>query len=290
MAPRISVLIPAHQAQDWIERAIASAWNQTVPPDEVIVGDDGSLDATASKAEAAGATVLRLPKANGAVARNRAAELARGDVLFFLDADDWWAPEKIERHLEVWSREDPSFVVDVAQKVRPDGAHAGLLGEGAEGPVPWEAYLSWQTWTSGSSFSVPKARYEALGGFNESLVSQQDVDFWVRCAHRFGPAHRLADPQTFYRLSPGGVSKKPRDVEANLHRLFEGWPFASETQKTDFRRLMLLTAAGFSRFPEALRYYRLAGWPMGSLKFWRSMARSLVRTARQAPVRESGRK
>lgn len=275
MQQSVSVIIPAHNAQATIERALASAREQTRPPEEIVVGDDGSTDDTALLAERAGARVLRLGKGNGAIARNRAVEAATGDLLLFLDADDAWEPGKVAAHLDAWSRGEPSFVFDYATRLRPDGVSDGFLGQGAEGPVEWEAFLEWTTWTSGSSFSVPRSRYVEMGGFREELVSQQDVDFWMRCAAQYGPAHRIGRPLTRYQLSPGGVSKNPTSVEANLRTLLAGWTFASAEQKQAFFTLMALTAAGFTPFPRSLRYLSLAGWPLHRPKFWRALARSL---------------
>lgn len=274
-ADRLSVIIPAYNAGQTIEQAIRSAFEQDPRPDEVIVGDDASTDDTATVAERAGATVLRLPKGNGAIARNRAVEVATGDLLLFLDADDWWVPGKVRAHVDAWERHDVGFVVDVATKTR-HGAEEGLLGDGPEGLVPWEEYLVWTTWTSGSSFSVPRERYLQLGGFNESLVSQQDVDFWVRAAHAYGGAYRIGQSYTRYRLSPGGVSKQPKDVQANLQRVLNNWPFASKKQKREFFVQMALTAAGFSRFPKSLEYLKLAGWPIWRGKFYRALGRSIL--------------
>lgn len=271
----VSVVIPAFNAEATIARAVGSAWAQTRRPDEVIVADDGSSDGTAAAAERAGATVLALPHANGAVARNRGVDAASGELVFFLDADDAWTPHKVSAHLEAWGTHEASFVYDVATQVRPDGTRAGPMGAGGDGQVPWEAFLQWTTWASGSSFSVPKATYAAVGGFREELVSQQDVDFWVRTAEAYGPAWRLSASHTLYQLSPGGVSKTPLAVSQNLRTLLEGWPFATESQKREFFVLMALTAAGFTPFPRCVEYLRLAGWPVHRPKFWRAIARSL---------------
>ena len=271
----VSVVIPAFNAEATIARAVASAWSQTRRPDEVIVADDGSSDGTALAAESAGATVLRLPHANGAVARNRGVDAARGELLFFLDADDVWTPHKVSAHLDTWAAHEVSFVYDVATQVRPDGTRAGLMGAGGEGPVPWESFLQWTTWASGSSFSVAQERSIAVGGFREELVSQQDVDFWVRVASEFGPAWRVSASHTLYQLSPGGVSKTPFAVSKNLETLLAGWPFASDQQKREFFVLMALTAAGFTPFPRCLEYLGLAGWPVLRPKFWRAIARSI---------------
>jgi cellulose synthase/poly-beta-1,6-N-acetylglucosamine synthase-like glycosyltransferase len=89
-APDISVVIPAFQASATIERCVVALGGQTLPREqyEIIVVDDGSSDATASRAEKAGARVLRLDRNMGpAAARNAGVAIARGEIVVFTDAD-----------------------------------------------------------------------------------------------------------------------------------------------------------------------------------------------------------
>ena len=95
--PTVSVVVAAYDEEEHIGRLLDSLQRQTLPPDEVIVADDGSRDATATVAERSGARVLRLPHRGPAAARNAAAREAGGDVLVFLDGDMSCAPEFIER-------------------------------------------------------------------------------------------------------------------------------------------------------------------------------------------------
>ncbi|MBN1426679.1 glycosyltransferase [Candidatus Fermentibacteria bacterium] len=85
----ISVIIPAYNAEDTIERALRAVHNQTVPRDsfEIIVVDDGSTDATATIAASLADRVLSQTRSGPAAARNHGAEAARGDVLVFTDSD-----------------------------------------------------------------------------------------------------------------------------------------------------------------------------------------------------------
>jgi hypothetical protein len=95
----VSVVIPAFNAAEWLDASIASVRAQAYQPIEVIVADDGSSDATASKAEALGARVVRTAGAGPGGARNAGIEAARGEFLQFLDADDMIAPGKIARQV-----------------------------------------------------------------------------------------------------------------------------------------------------------------------------------------------
>lgn len=95
--PSVSVVVAAYNEEEHIARLLVSLREQTLPPIEVIVADDGSQDRTAEIAEAEGATVLRLDHRGPAAARNAGARAASGEVLAFLDGDMACAPEYIER-------------------------------------------------------------------------------------------------------------------------------------------------------------------------------------------------
>jgi glycosyltransferase involved in cell wall biosynthesis len=95
LAP-ISVVIPAYNAEDFIGEAINSVHAQTLSVSEIIVVDDGSSDRTSSIAESLGALVIRRPNRGVSAARNVGIRAATKPWIAFLDADDLWAPEKIE--------------------------------------------------------------------------------------------------------------------------------------------------------------------------------------------------
>ena len=99
VAPTISVIVPAFRSEATLGRAIESVLRQTHPAFEVVVVDDGSDDGTAAVAQAFGAPVrvLRQPNGGTASARNHGVREARGDVVCFLDADDSYAPQRLEQ-------------------------------------------------------------------------------------------------------------------------------------------------------------------------------------------------
>ena len=103
--PKISVIIPAYNVESYIVQAIDSALQQTERNLEVIVVDDASTDKTLATVQSIQDTRLQVlinPDNLGAAAsRNLATEAARGEWIAFLDADDWYAPERLEKLLEV---------------------------------------------------------------------------------------------------------------------------------------------------------------------------------------------
>src|ERR1700734_3340325 len=97
MSPLVSILIPCFNAKQWIAQAIESALQQTWPEKEVIVVDDGSTDGSLGVIKRFEGRVRweTGPNRGGNQARNRLLELARGEWLQYLDADDYLLPDKV---------------------------------------------------------------------------------------------------------------------------------------------------------------------------------------------------
>ncbi|BAL75561.1 glycosyltransferase family 2 protein [Bradyrhizobium cosmicum] len=121
---RVSVVIAAYNAQGYIAEAIESVLGQTVPPDEVIVIDDGSTDGTRSVLERFAGRIVALTQGNSgqAVAVNQGLALARGELIGFCDADDLWTARKQELQLARLERDGELDAVfgKVQQFVSPD--------------------------------------------------------------------------------------------------------------------------------------------------------------------------
>ncbi len=100
-SPRVSVVIPVHNGEQYLAEAIESVLEQTSPPFEVLVVDDGSTDASAALADRYRPQVrcTSQPHAGAGSARNRGIALTSGEYLAFLDADDLWAPTKLARQI-----------------------------------------------------------------------------------------------------------------------------------------------------------------------------------------------
>ena len=109
----VSILIPCFNAERWVAQAIESALSQTWPEKEVILVDDGSADASLTIIKTFGDRIRWVsgPNRGSNVARNRLLEIARGDWLQYLDADDHLLPDKIERQLEFLAAHPDTDVV-----------------------------------------------------------------------------------------------------------------------------------------------------------------------------------
>src|SRR2546421_5434831 len=109
----VSAVIPVYNGETYVAEAIASTLNQTRPPIECIVVDDGSTDATRAVVGAFSEPVVYVRQARGGVsaARNRGARLARGQLVGFLDHDDVWLPTKLERQFEALQKQDAAMAL-----------------------------------------------------------------------------------------------------------------------------------------------------------------------------------
>ncbi|WBL76373.1 glycosyltransferase family 2 protein [Bradyrhizobium xenonodulans] len=120
----VSVVIAAYNAEAYIAEAIESVLGQTVPPDELIVVDDGSRDGTRSVLDRFGSRIIALTQENSgqAVAVNKGLALARGELIGFCDADDLWTARKLEMQLALLEhdRSVEAAFGKVQQFVSPD--------------------------------------------------------------------------------------------------------------------------------------------------------------------------
>ncbi len=204
MKPRFSVVIPAYNASATLERAIDSVCAQTRPAHEIIVVDDGSSDTTSDVAHKFGAriTLIRQDNAGVAAARNAGARMATGDWLAFLDADDWYAPDRLRLHAD-WIADDPGLdfltgdyeyrdetgrllgtsLAQHASGRRIIEQAAGATQIVMERAEDLEAFVA-DHFGDTHTLSVPRAVFVELGGYPAGFKVCEDVHLLVRLVAR----------------------------------------------------------------------------------------------------------
>jgi glycosyltransferase involved in cell wall biosynthesis len=169
---RFSVVVPAHNEELLVPNglaAIAAASARSSGEVEVIVVANRCTDATATLAQDAGAVVVESDARNISAVRNAGAAAATGDVIVTIDADCVMSPStfnEIERALAT------GRYVGGAVKVRPERTSPGIRAT-----IAVVAVTMFLTRLGGGMFWCPRADFEAIGGFDETLLLAEDLDF-----------------------------------------------------------------------------------------------------------------
>ena len=224
--PKFSVIIPAYNAAATLARALDSVLAQTYAAHEIIVVDDGSTDASAAVAAGYGDKIRYLRQDNGGVsaARNRGAQAASGDWLAFLDADDWYYPDRLKWHAE-WIARDPAldFLTgdyeyrDVSGKLLSrsmQGKSSGramldkaagkreVVMEGAE----FEAFVA-DHFGDTHTLSLPRATFLELGGYPPGFKVCEDVHLLTRLVARSRRAGVICEPLAVYLIHSASATR-----------------------------------------------------------------------------------
>lgn len=194
-APLVSVVMPTYHRGDTLKRAIASVLGQTYRNLELIVvndnGDDGRFtpivrEIVASFVKSDGRLRLLEPSVhkNGAFARNRGVEASSGELLAFLDDDDWWEPEKIELQVNAFSKlSDEWGVVSCRVKRYCGNKLLSVLPKHHDGHVYKDVMLIVSDFPTGT-LMIRRPLFEEVGGFDESLVRHQDIQLLIELTYR----------------------------------------------------------------------------------------------------------
>lgn len=184
--PLISVVIPTYNRAAWVGGAVESVLSQTYPYVQCVVVDDGSEDDTprALKSFADRVDVVRTAHQGVAHARNAGLRRARGDYIAFLDSDDRFLPQKLEKQL--------AYVQEKGVLVSQTGEiwyRGGRRVHPAKRHVPDEGWLFERSLRmvviSSSSAMLHRRVVEQVGFFDEALPVCEDYDYWLRVTARF---------------------------------------------------------------------------------------------------------
>ena len=198
---KVSVVIPAYNAERYLADALESVAAQTRQPEECLVVDDGSTDATATVARSF-PFVRYLQKANGgdASARNRGVEEAVGDVVAFLDSDDVWRPGKLEKQMALFETNPSLGMVYCGVEVVDDRLnHLETLRPAPAAVAFRNTLLVEKPYMTGvGSTGVVRTEIASRTRFDERLRASADWAFACRVAFRHEVAP-VEEPLALYR-------------------------------------------------------------------------------------------
>jgi glycosyltransferase involved in cell wall biosynthesis len=219
---KVTIAIPAYNAELWLRDTLNSAVAQTLPAHEIIVVDDGSRDRTEEVARSFGDKVRYIRQQNQGVstARNTAVREATGDWIAFLDSDDLIVPEKLEKQVAAIEADPQLVVVYSAFKfLYPDGTTAA--GPSFAARDLWPA-IRYRTPILPSTAIVRRSAFQEVGGFNPKYHYGEDWDLWFRLVRRYSARAFLDLPEalTLYRCwENNATSKFMRTADGTLQLL-----------------------------------------------------------------------
>ena len=210
----ISVIIPTYNYGRFVSDAIRSVLAQTLTPKEIIVVDDGSTDDTASRVQEFHGRIRYVHHNNSGLAatRNTGIRESRGEWIAFLDSDDVWHPQKLERQ---WLACHPGGAPTEVRAIGTDmltfydSPPAPDLGPAAQprlSMISIEALLRGAHFSGGSGAMIHHSCFDAVGVFDPSLKAVEDLEMWARIASRF-PIARL--PRAPHVCSPAFSQHEP---------------------------------------------------------------------------------
>ena len=270
---KISVVIPCHNCDQWIGEALDSVLAQTLSAFEVVIVLDRCSDESRRVIErhALDATILETNFGNAAAARNAGVDVCSGIQIAFLDADDWWESDHLNRAASLMADSGDvayfghwmEYFSDMKEtrQIKPlniSSDQAGLTSE------RWyEEYVESIGWPT-SGMVVSRERFLEVGGFDETQLRRHDTEMFARVVHSKTWSYS-PKPCFFYRRSVAGSisSNKP---ECRYYKILSDQKIASHYGK-DLRTDRSLRAARScvstaikARDPELLqRCFAIAG-------------------------------
>jgi len=215
MKQLVSILIPALNAEKWIQGCIESALGQTWSNKEIIVIDDGSKDSTFKVAKSYASPIVKVAsqKNKGAsAARNHGLSLAQGDYIQWLDADDLLAPNKIEAQLKDAEPGETSMILLSAAWGKffhlPERSifTPNALWENLD-PLEWlYRKLDGNLWMAIESWLVSRKLTDLAGPWNEELSLDDDGEYFCRVIKNSSGVKFFPNAMCFCRRSTFGLS------------------------------------------------------------------------------------
>jgi glycosyltransferase involved in cell wall biosynthesis len=233
--PRVSVVIPAHNAMNYLPETVECVLAQTLTDFELLIVNDGSSDTIvewAAQMTDPRVKLISQEKQGAPIARNTGISQAQGDYIALLDADDLWHPTKLEKQVRYLDEHPEVGLVYVWTAL--------IDGQGRPTGVVWTSHVEGYVWEhfvvtdgmlgNGSVAMIRRCCFEVVGLFDPTLEGYQDKDLCLRIAAKY-PFGVVKEVLNFYRKhasSMTSVNKQATILKAFrkvTEKAFESAPF-----------------------------------------------------------------
>lgn len=218
--PTVAIIIPCYNAQATLAPTLDSALAQSFRDFVIVAVNDGSQDDTLAilkhyaKLHPEKIQVISQPNRGQTVAKNVGIVQGRGEFIAFLDSDDLWSQDKLQKQLALMvARPDAGLCYTAARQIDVPGAVVGHIGVSASHRGRCVNELILRNNIVASSVLARRAAIERAGSFDEHLRACENWDLWIRIARDYA-VEFIDEPLTSYRVHPNNMSK-------NFERMFQ---------------------------------------------------------------------
>ena len=224
---KISIIVPVHNAKDFLEETIWSVLKQTYSYIELILvddaSDDGSTEICKQYAMASPSTVRFLSSESriaigAAETRNRGIKAASGRFICFLDADDLWEPEKLEKQVRFMREKGCAFSFTGYEFTKKDGRKTGKIVRVPEKITYGEALKNTTIFTSTVMFDTFRISKDRL--LMPNVKSEDTATWWKILRSEVNAAYGLDEPLVSYRRSGGTLSSNKLKAVSRIWGLY----------------------------------------------------------------------
>jgi len=223
--PRVSIVTPTFNRSRFIPRLVKNVFSQTYQDFELVIVDDGSTDNTRELLEQyireypSRIQYIFQTNQGAGMARNTGIKNAKGKYIAFLDSDDEWMPEYLDRTIAVLEKGDYQWTVTGARRIDIDKdgkeidsqlikCNLQLFGHFFKRELSlYEALLTGNVVGETSRIVVLKEALLSVGGFKDRLKLSQDYELWLRLAKNNYKLFITDEPLVLYRKSVDSVTK-----------------------------------------------------------------------------------
>lgn len=259
----VSIILPAYNAEQFLNETINSVINQTYPNWELLIINDGSKDNTESLSKkwvVKDQRIKYISKTNSGVSdtRNTGIENANGEYLFFLDADDVWLPNNIQEKLNQFASNRYAAIYSACELINEQSISLNKFLYGSEEiRVEDVLQLKGNYITAPSGLAVKTEVYKLIGGFDIKLSNNADQDFFLRILAGGYHIGYVKEPLWKYRMHNSNMSKNISLLEKDILYMF------NKAESNNFFKTINFKKQCFAKV-----YFTLAGswWKNGNNK------------------------
>lgn len=218
---KVSIITPLYNSERFLMATIESVVNQSYKNWEMIIVDDCSCDASMeiahemSRKDGRIRCVKLAENSGAAVARNKAIEMAEGRFVAFLDADDIWFPNKLERQISFMLDNDVSLSYSSYEKINECGDFLGVVGVPTK--ISYRELL--KTCYIGCLTSIYDTKYFGKV-FMPLIRKRQDFALWLSLLKRVDCAYGIKEPLAQYRVHSNSISSNKAKASVYTWRVY----------------------------------------------------------------------